>query len=144
MCAWTCGTKSLTISVDRLGIRGTRRPCVDVGRGDENGILEGSSGNGGLFDIFQCHPRGVTLATGRTNDAFVLLTSFGRDCDSGTLNTLGESTRDHSRNYAGAYDQTSEGLQIAVGLLGTSAVLLVQRRERTSVFGLLWWGRPIR
>ena len=45
--------------------------------------------------------------------------------------------RDQSRNHAGAYDQTGEGLQDAVGLLRTSAVLLVQRRERASVFGLL-------
>jgi len=45
--------------------------------------------------------------------------------------------RDHSKNHTGAYDQTSEGLQNAVGLLRASAVLLVRRRERASVFGLL-------
>jgi len=44
---------------------------------------------------------------------------------------------DHSRNNPGTYDQTGERLQDAVGLLGTSAVLLVQRRERAGVFGLL-------
>ena len=44
-----------------------------------------------------------------------------------------------------AYDQTGERLQDAVGLLRTSAVLLIQRRERASVFGLLWWrGWPVR
>jgi len=47
-----CGTGPLTISVDRLGICGARRPRVDVGRSDENGILEGGSRNGDLFDIF--------------------------------------------------------------------------------------------
>ena len=44
---------------------------------------------------------------------------------------------DHSRNYTGAYDQTGEGLQDAVSLLRASAVLLVRRGERASVFGLL-------
>jgi len=123
-----CGTESLTISVDRLGICRTRCPCVDISRGDENGILEGSSRNGDLFDIFQCHPRSVTFATGSTDDTFVFLTGFGRNCDGGTLDIFRESMHDHSRNHAGAYDQTSEGLQDAVCFLRTSAVLLVQRR----------------
>ena len=45
--------------------------------------------------------------------------------------------RDHSRNHSGTYEQTSKRLQDSVGLLGTSAVLLVQRGERASIFGLL-------
>lgn len=137
---------SLTISVDCLGICRTRIPCVDIGRSDENGILEGSSGNGDLFGIFQRHPRSVAFATSRGNDTFIFLAGFGRNCNSGTLKMFEESRRGHSRNHAGAYDQTRKGLQDAVGLLRTSAVLLVQRRKRASVFGLLRlrWGWPVR
>ena len=47
-----CGTEPLTISIDRLGICRTRRPCVNIGRSDENGILEGGSGQRELFGIF--------------------------------------------------------------------------------------------
>jgi len=139
-----CGTESLTISIDRLGICRTGCPCVDIGRKDEDRILEGSSRNRDFFDIFQCRPRRVTFATGRTDDTFIFQTRFSRDCDSGTLDTSGASKDYHNKNRGGAYDQTGEGLQITVGLLRTSAVLLVQRRERASVFGLLWWRWPIR
>lgn len=136
--------RSLTISIDRLGICRTRPPRIDIGRSDEDGIFEGGTGGGDLFNIFQCHPRSVTFAAGGTNDALVFLSSFGRYRNGGTLNTFGELRRDHSRDHAGTYDQTCEGLQDAVGLLETSAVLLVQRRERASIFGLLWWRWPVR
>ena len=135
--------ESLTISVDRLGIGRTRCPCVDVGRSDESGILEWGAGNGDFFGIFQRHPRSVAFGSGGTNHTFEFLTGFGRDCNSSTLKTFGESRSGHGRNHGGAHDQTGKGLQDAVGLLRASAVLLVQRREQASVFGLLWWGWPV-
>jgi len=103
-----CGTGPLTIPVDGLCICRTRCPRLDIGRRDEDGILEGSSRDGDFFDIFQRRPRGVTFATGRTDDTFVFLTILGRDCNSGALNGFEESMRDHNNNHGVAYDQTGE------------------------------------
>ena len=63
------------------------------------------SRNGDIFTIFRRRPRGIAFAIcGGTNDAFAFLTGFGKNCNSGTLKALEESTGSRGRNRGGAYD----------------------------------------
>ena len=87
----TCDMEPPTISIDCPGISRPRRPCVNIGRSDEQRTHDRGSGSGGLLDIFQRYPCSVTFATDRADDTFVPPATFGGDCDGGALYAFRES-----------------------------------------------------
>lgn len=70
----TLRAQKLTVrSVGRLGIGGTRSPCVDVGGRNKERLFEGSPGLGELLDVLESDAGRVAFSAGGGDDAFVTL-----------------------------------------------------------------------
>lgn len=72
-------------TIGNLRVGRTRRPLLDVGRGNKICLSEGSARAVDLFDVLERNTSRVTLGTGRGDDTLKPLVVLGRDRHSGSL-----------------------------------------------------------
>ena len=77
--------RGLTIAVGQLGVGGARRPRVNVGGGDEEGLLQRLARTRDLLHILQRDTLGVALAARRSNYTLVPYCSLGQKSDGSAL-----------------------------------------------------------